>query len=103
MIHEHKDPNQAIWDGKHPVSIMVDNVSAIHLSRNPSNHRASRHIELKYHFTRAMTKAGKIRLVFVSSKANVADAFTKALAKGPFEAMRAKLLHQCTNLAAAKG
>ena len=80
-----------------------ENAACILMSENPVARDRQRHVDVKFHFLRERVRLGELRLIKCHGPHNVADAFTKALAKGPFEAMRAKLLHLCTNSAAAKG
>lgn len=74
-----------------PVPIHGDNLSAIKLTSNPVFHARTKHIELEHHFIREKVLEGIIEMVAVRSEDNVADIFTKALPKGPFEDLRSKL------------
>ena len=64
----------------HPAYMYCDNNSAIALSKNPCHHRRSKHIDTKHHHVRDHVSKGNIILDHVSSKDNIADGFTKALA-----------------------
>ena len=94
MVKEHTDITEAMFDhGAKPISIMTDNISCIHISKNPVQRRASKHMELRLHWTRDMVKQGRIRLVYAPTKEQVADLCTKGLHKGPFEHLRSRILH----------
>lgn len=92
---------QAIWlrnlltqlTGKDmgPVTIYVDNKSAIDLAKNPVFHGRSKHIDIRYHFIRECVAKGEIKVKYVSTNEQRADSLTKALTTVKFEKMR-KLL-----------
>ena len=58
-----------------------DNQSAIALVKNPLQHQCTKHIDVKYHFVRDEISDGKLKLLYVSSENNLADLFTKPVAK----------------------
>ena len=58
-------------------TIYCDNSSAIKLSKNPVLHGRSKHIDVKFHFLRDLTKEGVIDLIHCRSEDQVADIFTK--------------------------
>ncbi|PKI47460.1 hypothetical protein CRG98_032140 [Punica granatum] len=62
-----------------PTVIKCDKKSAIALTKNPVFHGRSKHIDIKYHFIRALVKSEEIVLEFCKSKDQVADIFTKPL------------------------
>ena len=49
------------------------------LANHPVYHDRTKHIEVHYHFVREKILVGDIDLVYVSTKEQVADIFTKAL------------------------
>lgn len=59
--------------------IRIDNKSAIELAKNPVNHERSKHIDIRFHFIRDHVKEGRVQLVHVPSRDQVADIFTKPL------------------------
>jgi hypothetical protein len=59
--------------------LLIDNKSAINLAKNPIAHGRSKHIETKFHFLRDQVAKGKIKLVYCSTDAQIADALTKPL------------------------
>ena len=59
--------------------IRYDNSSTIKLSKNPVMHGRSKHIDVRYHFLRNLTKEGSIALIHCGSKDQVVDIMTKPL------------------------
>ena len=53
--------------------MFCDNSSTIKLSKNPVLHGKCKHIEVRYHFLRDLSKDGVIVLVFLKSEDQVAD------------------------------
>ena len=70
------------------VKLMVDNQSAITLSKNPVHHNQTKHIDTRYHFIRQCVEDKKIEIVFIWTEDQLADIFTKALGKVKFQEMR---------------
>ncbi|KAF2345349.1 Integrase catalytic core [Trinorchestia longiramus] len=64
-----------------PVEIFVDNRGAIDLAKNPVHHQRSKHIDIRYHFIRAIIQDNKAVLSFVPSEENMADMFTKPVSR----------------------
>ena len=60
-----------------PITIYVDNKGTIDLAKNPVQHQRSKHIDIKFHFIRYHIQTGQIDVVYVPSKENIADLFTK--------------------------
>jgi len=63
-----------------PTVIREDNQGCIALSENPVNHQRSKHIDIKYHFTRERVESEDVKLVYVPTEHQQADLLTKALA-----------------------
>jgi hypothetical protein len=63
------------------VNLLVDNKSAIALSKNPVHHERSKHIDTRYHFVRDCVEEGSIDIDHVSTQNQLADILTKALGK----------------------
>ena len=73
------------------MTLMVDNKSAIALSKNLVFHNRSKHIETKFHFIRTCLEEKKMELDFISSENQLADLFTKSLGRLKFEELRQRL------------
>ncbi|KAH9685900.1 hypothetical protein KPL70_014158 [Citrus sinensis] len=68
--------------------IHCDNNSTIKLSKNPVLHGRSKHIDIRFHFLRDLTKDGTVKLVYCSTQNQIADIMTKPLKLEVFEALR---------------
>ena len=64
---------------KDPIPLYYDNMSSIHLARNPVFHAHMKHIEVHYHFIREHVQAGDVDLQHISTNLQTTDIFTKAL------------------------
>ena len=71
--------------------LMVDNQSAITLSKNTGHHNRSKHIDTRYHFIRECVEEKKIEIRFVRTEDQLADMFTKALGIQKFHEMRDRI------------
>ena len=74
-----------------PVTLYIDNRSAVDLAKNPVFHGRSKHIDVRYHFIRECVEQGLIVIKHISTGEQRADILTKALSAVKFEKMR-KLL-----------
>ena len=59
--------------------LFCDNLSAIYLSRNPTFHSRSKHIELRHHWIRDALERKEMQLDKVDTEENSADMFIKVL------------------------
>ena len=73
------------------VKLLVDNKSAIALSKNPVHHDRSKHIDTRYHFIRECVERGEVEIDHVGTAEQLADILTKALGRVKFEELRGKL------------
>ncbi|CAM8877731.1 unnamed protein product [Rhodiola kirilowii] len=70
--------------------LLCDNNSAIFLAQNPVAHKRAKHIDIDYHFVRELISSSKIKIQHVPSSLQLADIFTKSLARPLFEFFRSK-------------
>ena len=92
---------QAVWmsrligelmsDEMTKVKLLVDNQSAITLSKNPIHHNRTKHIDTRYHFVRECVEDKKIEIAFFWMEDQLADIFTKALGRQKFQEMRDRI------------
>ena len=59
------------------VTLYCDNQTAISLARNAIVHRKSKHMDVKYHFVKAITSSDRVDLIYVPTDKNIANIFTK--------------------------
>jgi hypothetical protein len=76
---------------KDPVQVWCDSTSAIASVKNPGNHKASKHIEIRHLYARDILEKGRIKVDYVSTHEMLADAMTKALPVKQFEYLREKI------------
>ena len=72
-------------------TIMCDNSSTIKLSKNLIMHGRSKHINVRFHFLRNLTKKEVVKLVHCGTNDQVADILTKPLKLKVFLKLREKL------------
>ena len=64
-----------------PITLYMDSKSAMSLAKNPTHHKRSKHIDIKYHWLREHTfEEGTIYLEHCGTEEMIADVLTKALA-----------------------
>ena len=92
---------QAVWmnrligelmhNGEMKVKFIVENQSAITLSKNLVHHNRTKHTDTRYHFIRQCIEDKKIKIAFIRTEDQLADIFTKALGKVKFQEMRGRI------------
>ena len=78
-----------------PTVIWEDNQSAIIFADHDGKHDRTKHIALRYHYTRDQIKAGEIEIKWLSTYDMLADIFTKPLARPTFERLRDRMMISC--------
>ena len=73
------------------MKLMIDNKSAISLTKNPVLHGRSKHIDVRFHFLRNLTKDEVIDIEHCGTNEQLADIMTKPLRLELFEKFRAAL------------
>lgn len=71
--------------------LFCDNNSVVFLTQNPVAHKRAKHIDIDYHFVRELVSSGKLSTRFIPSNLQIADIFTKSLARPLFTLFRSKL------------
>jgi len=64
-----------------PINIKVDNSGCIDFSKNPVEHKRTKHINIRYNFVREAITTDKVALEHFATDDMVADPITKALGK----------------------
>jgi len=71
--------------------IFCDNRSAIAMTKNPTFHSRTKHIDIRYHFIQSCVSAGEIVLKTCDTTEQVADIFTKSLPQAQHEFLKTQL------------
>ena len=79
---------------KLPIIVRVDNIGAMFMSNNTSISERTKHVDVRYHFIREFVEDGFIKIMFVKTKQNTADVFTKNLPKELFDQHVSELLSE---------
>ena len=77
---------------EYPMIVEVDNTGAIYLGVNRATGQRTKHINIRYHYVREFIDEGIVKVVFVSTKENDADVFTKNVTADIYERMKDKVL-----------
>jgi hypothetical protein len=70
---------------ENPTTLHCDNQGAIALAKDNKFHARTKHIDIRYHFIREAVEDGSINMQYIPTNENIADIFTKPLAKAKFE------------------
>ena len=91
---------QSIWIKHHleDYGIHLDNIplrcditSAINLTKNPIMHSRTKHIEIRHHFIKDHVAKGKCKIEYIDRNNQLADIFTRPLARERFYVLRNEL------------
>lgn len=69
------------FDFSTPCTLLIDNASAVQVAKNPEHHGRMKHLDLKYFWLRDIVEQGDLRVQHLPGTENVADLFTKPLAR----------------------
>ena len=72
-------------------TIHEDNQGAITLSKNPTSHSRTKHIDIKYHYVRDLIARKEINVIYCPSNKMIADLFTKGLPRIQYEQLRGRM------------
>ena len=81
----------------YPIIIRVDNVGAMFLANNPVLSQRTKHISVRHHFVREFIEDGILKILFVKSKMNQADIFTKNLSRDLYEKHKRSIINGLKN------
>ena len=97
----HTAAKESVWLTKHlkelglptdaPTTIHVDNQSAIKLAKNAEFHKRTKHIDVRYHYTRELIEKKMLELKYIPSEEQAADGLTKPLQKNKHMKMVSQL------------
>jgi hypothetical protein len=81
-----------MFDGKQTcITIYEDNKTAEIWTRQTSHQSKTKQIDISYHHIRDEVAKNRIKIAPIASRLNLADALTKALSRGQFEALNDKI------------
>ena len=75
------------------ITLMEDNEGAKAMAENPLSSGRSKHIDVRWHFTRELVEKKELKVVHVASEWQHADILTKALHEKLFKRHRKALLN----------
>ncbi|EKM57313.1 uncharacterized protein PHACADRAFT_194872 [Phanerochaete carnosa HHB-10118-sp] len=74
-----------------PTPLLGDNQATIAFSQNNQFHKRSKHIDVRYHFTRERIISNEISVTYCASEDNQANLFTKGLSRPAHERQLARI------------
>nr|GEV22177.1 hypothetical protein [Tanacetum cinerariifolium] len=80
------------------IPMYCDSKAAIAISCNPVQHSRTKHIDVRYHFTKEKVEKGIVELFFVGTEYQLAHLFTKALSEDRFKYLVRRLGMRCLTL-----
>lgn len=80
------------FEQKEPTIIWDDNQGCIAMAKNPTQHKRTKHIDIRFHFVREVVARGDIKLRYIGTEDQVADLLTKSVPKGTMQRLRPMLL-----------
>jgi hypothetical protein len=77
-----------------PILVKVDNVGAIYLATQNGASQRTKHVDIRYHYVRELVIDGIVKVIFVKTKENDSDIFTKNVNLEPFEKHMFKMVEK---------
>lgn len=74
-----------------PITLFSNSMSAIHISRNHVFHERTKHIDIDFHFIREKVLSSVIKPMYLNTREQIADMFTKPLHSSQFHFSLSKL------------
>jgi len=68
-----------------PMTLLIDNQSAITIVKNPAYHARTKHIDVQYHFLCEKYASGELELQYIPTGEQLADMLTKGLVRKKHE------------------
>ena len=73
------------------VTLLVDNIFAIILAKNPISHGRRKHIETRFHYLGELFSEGRLRLGYCISEDQVADLLTNGVTNDVFKRLKMRM------------
>jgi len=71
--------------------IFCDNKATIVMTKNPTFHSRTKHIDIRYHFIRTLVASEEITLSYCSTHKQIANILTKSLPRAKHEVFRLQM------------
>jgi hypothetical protein len=69
---------------EYPILLNIDNIGAIYMADNATSSKRTKHVDTRWHYVRDYIQDGILKVVFVRTRENQSDPFTKNLPVEPF-------------------
>ena len=61
------------------ITLFCDSQSVLHIAKNPAFYSRTKHIGVQYHFFREVVEDGRVDMLKIHTKENLADVMTKSI------------------------
>jgi Reverse transcriptase (RNA-dependent DNA polymerase) len=78
-----------------PIKVYIDNVGAMFLANNSTTGQRTKHIDVRYHYSRELIASGIVLLEFVRTLENDSDIYTKNVGNELFLKHIQQYIHDC--------